>query len=1102
MQIRILSKPASRLLAMKLLFLLTVTACLQASAGGYGQTITLDLRNEPLEKALNEIEKQTGYFFIYTRDQLKNTIPINVQAKNIDIKQALDYCFVNQPLSYTIEDKYVIVLDEPDKQAPADKTIDVSGRVVDESGNGLLRITVAAIKSKKNSYTNEKGEFNVKGIVENDVLIFTGVGYRKEEIAVNKQPYHLVIMKQVIGTLDEAVVMAYGKTTKRLNTGSIGKVSSSEIAQQPVSDPLAALHGKVPGLVVTQSNGLPGSTVKIQVRGQNSLTQGSEPLIIVDGVPLAANNQRVNNQVSIISTSLTGGLSPMASINPLDIESIEILKDADATSIYGSRGANGVVLITTKKGAVGKTRVFANVYTGWSKVPKLPQMLNTREYVAMRKEAIANDGFTPTTNPAMQGYAPDILIWDTTRETDFTKMLLGNTAHSYNGQVGFSGGNQNIQFFFSSGYNKDETVFPGNMGSNRISLTNNVNYISDDKKFSASLASSYSSVKNNLNYAFLTTYLSLPPNAPALYTPDGKLNWEEGGYYFDNPVAYERQKYTAITDNLLSNLQIEYKIVKGLSIRSSFGYNAMQVDEKTIIPIAAQIPIYNPKGKLKVSDNSFKSWIIEPQAAYETTIGQGKLSILAGSTFSRNKQNSFSVDAEGYESDNLLNSLSAAPTAYSTNNLSDYRYMAFFGRINYNWRQKYLINISGRRDGSSRFGPDNRFANFGAIGAAWLFQEEKLVGELLPFLSFGKVRTSYGVTGNDQIGNYRYMDSWTINYYNYQGASVLNPTGLYNPLYGWETNKKFEAALELGFFEDRIYLSAAYFNNRSGNQLVEYSLPYQTGFANVVKNFPALVQNKGFEFQLTATPVKSKNFNWSFSANITLPSNKLLSFEGLNSSSYSFRYVEGESLNLIYKLRSLGVDPVTGLYTFEDADKDNTIRLLKDYQVRGNTDPRYYGGFRNTFTYKRFELNVFFDFKKQTGLNYLYSIYSVFRTPGFVSNQPAYILDRWQKPGDVKAIQKFTTIPYSDTYASKNTFVGSSDGVYSDASFLRLKTASIAWQLPPVLFKAMKTFDSKIFISAQNVFTISGYKGTDPEVQNYYELPVLRTIAVGINVNL
>lgn len=364
-----------------------------------------------------------------------------------------------------------------------------------------------------------------------------------------------------------------------------------------------------------------------------------------------------------------------------------------------------MVFITTKKGTAGKTKVFANFYTAWSKVPKLPEMLNTYDYLQMRREAFANDGLTPSADPSSPGYAPDLLLWDTTRETNFSKLMLGNTTHSYTGQAGLSGGNENMQFFFSAGYNKDGTIFSGDMGSDRISISNNLNYSTNDKKLTLQLSTNYSNLKNNLiGTSSLNSFLLLPPNAPPLYTPNGKLNWEEGGYSFTNPLAYLLQKYNAGTDNLISNLQVNYKVARGLTMRTSLGYNSIQVSEKSITPISSQDPAFSPSGSLSIANGSNKSWIIEPQAEYETVIGKGKLNILIGATFSRQKQNAVEVSANGYDSDNLLNSLSAAPYIYSANNVADYKYTALFGRINYNWLKKYIINFTGRRDGSSRFG--------------------------------------------------------------------------------------------------------------------------------------------------------------------------------------------------------------------------------------------------------------------------------------------------------------------------------------------------------------------------------------------------------------
>lgn len=1090
------------ILTMKLLILFTVITCLQASARSYGQTVSLSLQNAPLEKAFKEIKRQTGYSFVYTRAQLKNTSPITYQVTNGSLKDVLEQCFRNQPLSFVIEDKYIVVQTKAiTVPAPATKQIpiDIRGKVVGENGEPLPGVTITAKKSNKVTSTNEQGEFFLKGVDEEDILAMSSVGYYKEEVEVNSQTFILIRLRLFIGNLDETIVIGYGKTTRRLSTGNVSKVSSQEINRQPVSNPLATLHGRVPGLIVTQSSGISGSSIKIQIRGQNSLTQGSDPLFIIDGVPFAANNQSVNNLTSILTTGIAAGLSPFSSINPQDIESIEILKDADATAIYGSRGANGVVLITTKKGKAGKTKVTANFYSGWSKVTRTMNMLTTKSYLQMRREAFVNDGLTPSSDPASAGYAPDLLLWDTLRNTDFKKLMIGGTAFAYNGQATISGGNQNIQFLLSNNFNHEGTVFPGDMALNRVSFNNNISYTGDNKKFSVQFTGNYSNTKNNLINASVSSFLLLPPNAPPLYTDDGKLNWEENSIAFENPLAYLLRKYSAETENLLSRIQIEYKVLPELSLKASFGYNSMLVAEESISPIAAQNPINNPVGTLSLGNNNFKSWIVEPQAEYRCNIGKGILSILAGTSFQKNIRRGLFIEASGYVNDNLIRSLVGGTITAKRNNLTEYKYQAVFGRINYNLNKKYLFNLTARRDGSSRFGPGKQFANFGAVGFGWLFHKERFLEKNLHFLSYGKLRSSYGITGNDQIGDYNYLDFWNINSNTYQGSQTLNPSGLFNADYGWESNRKFEIGLELGFIKDRILLTASFFDNKSDNQLVSYRLPGQTGFPSITKNFPALIQNKGFEFEFIAYPYKSEHLTWMTSINISIPRNKLISFPLLASSSYASTYVEGKSLNLIYQLHSLGVDPTSGVFSFEDVNRDNVISIPGDFRVMGNIDPVYYGGFRNNISYKNIELDFLFEFKKQTGRNFLYSIYGNNFLPGFMSNQPVAVLNRWQKTGDLSDVQKFTAVTTSLAYENRNNF-RASNGVYSDASFARLKTLSLSWHLPTSLFGKSKSIESRIYIHGQNLLTLTMYKGSDPEVQNLYVLPPLKTIAAGVQI--
>ena len=1107
---------------MKLLILLTVVACLQASANGFAQSVTLSLKDAPLEQAFKEIKKQTGYSFVYIRDQLKNTSPVNCQVKNAQLKEVLDICFRNQPLLFVIEDHYIVVQTKVASTAPQRtplSIIDLSGHVINESGEALAGVTITAKKSNRVTSTNEKGEFTLKGINDDDILIITSVGYYKEEVQVNEQNNLLITLKIAVGSLDETIIIAYGKTTRRLSTGNISKVTSEEISKQPVTNPLAALEGRVPGLLITQSSGLPGSPFKVQIQGQRSIAAygqkpivTNDPLFVIDGVPFAAGNTLLSQVTSALgypggspSGNNTGGISPLNLINPSDIESIEILKDADATSIYGSRGANGVILITTKKGKPGKTRINLSTYSGISKVTRTQDLLNTGEYLQMRKEAILNEGVTPNTSVFTPGYAPDLLIWDTTRFTDWKKYFIGGTAGNTDVQLSIAGGNANTQFLIGGGYNRQTTVFPGDFSDNKSSVHFNLNHISLNKKLTVNLNTCYTNDNNNLLSQDLTAFINIAPNFPSLTDASGKLKWSDNGVDFRtigfaNPLSFMFQKYKAESRNLNSNFLFSYRMLKNLILRTSIGYNTTEIDENLMIPLASQNPANSSSATSEFGHRLLKSWIIEPQAEYFREIAKGRLNILIGTSWQNIENNSNDISASGYTSDNLLGSISAAGSLSGNNDFSQYRYNAVFARINYNWQDKYIINLSGRRDGSSRFGPGRQFANFAAIGTSWIFSNEKFFHESLPFVSFGKLKVSYGTTGNDQIGNYIFLNSWSNNgLMPYQGSPVLGPIRLFNPDFGWESNKKLSGGVELGFINDRIIFSSTYYRNRTGNQLIVYNLPTQTGFPYLqAYNLPATVQNTGWEFVLSTKNISSKSFNWNTSVNLTINRNKLVSFPGLDKSPYSTTYVVGQSLSVINRLKYLGVDPSTGIYSFKDVNNDGTLDS-KDYVVSGNLDPRFYGGFNNSISYKNFAVDFLFEFRKQLGTNYLAD--QAAHVPGFFYfNQSSIVLNRWQKPGDIKSVQRLTS-DYGNAFTAVSDLLPQSNGIYSDASFIRLKNLSVSYSLSGRWITKLHFETCRLFILAQNLFTITNYKGADPETQTLSNLPPLRTITGGFQLN-
>lgn len=1097
MQLIVFGSRFTTLLAMKLLILLTIVACLQASAKGFGQTVTLTLNNASLERAFKEIKKQTGYSFVYTRAQLKNSFPVSCQVKNAEIKETLDLCFRNQPLSFVIEGHYIVVQTKPtgiQSSTTQFLPIDISGRVINENGEPMEGASVLIKGTQKGTTTNIDGYFKLKNIDENAILIITGVSIQTMEIKVAGKSDIIINVKTKITAEDEVIINAgYYKTTDRLKTGNISRVDAETIEKQPVSNPLAALEGRVPGLYIQQNTGVTGGSFTIQIRGQNSIANGNDPLYIIDGVPFTS----VSLSNYGVSGNITGGGSPLNSLNPANIESIEILKDADATAIYGSRGANGVVLITTKKGKSGKIATSINVYSGFGKITRKMNLLNTRQYLDMRHEAFLNDMAIPQPSDYdVNG------TWDTTRFTDWQKVLIGGTALITDIQGSISGGNDNTQFLIGGGYHYESSVFPGGSGNRRPSALLNLTHLSPDQKFKSNFLASYSIDNNKLiNYDHTSIALTLPPSGPPLWDSSGNLNWENGT--FRNPFASLLRPYEANTHTILSNAFLSYDVMKDLELKLSLGYSNMEIKEKSLYPLTSINPASGYTSGFSIFSNSaLQTWIVEPQMHYKRSLKNGHLDILLGTTFQQSKGDLETLYANGFVNDALLNNLAAASSIFVLGaDDYQYRYSAIFGRFGYNWKDKYLLNVTGRRDGSSRFGPGRQFANFGAIGGGWIFSKEKGIQNALPFLSFGKIHLSFGTTGSDQIGNYRYLDTYGPTTWPYQGNSGLYPLRLFNPDYGWETNKKLEAGLDIGLLSDHILFGADWYRNRSSNQLIGYSLAPTSGFLFITNNLAAIVQNTGLEFELKTINIKSKNFSWISSFNISFPRNKLIAFPNLLTSVYGQIYEIGKPLSIIKAFESNGVNLQNGVYQFKDRKDSSTMQPLYPDDLRGlkSISQDFYGGLQNTFRFRNWQLDFFLHFVKQTGRNYLYG--GLFNAPGMIGNQPEFVLNRWQKQGNISGIQKFTQSYNSEAYNGYSNAVYSGDNTIGDASFIRLKNISLSYSISDKWLNKMNLQKARIYIQGQNLITITDYLGLDPENNTSPgALPPLKYITGGIQL--
>lgn len=967
----------------------------------------------------------------------------------------------------------------------AQTPLPLSGQLHSPNGTPLSGATLLIQDTKLRTTTDESGNFSFPNAPAAGILSVSYTGYIAQNIPFNGDNRNLrLLLNSKENDLEEVQINAgYYSVKDKVRTGSIAKVSASTLSRQPVSNPLAALQGRVAGLTITQRNGLPGSEFNVQIRGRGSIQSGTSPLYLVNGVPFISE--------SLAQNSSLGANSPLNSINPNDIESIEVLKDADATAIYGSRGANGVILITTKKGKAGTTTADINLSSGFGQITRAAELMNTAEFLSMRKEAFANDKANPTL-----ANAPDLLAWDTGRYSDYKDLLIGGTARSQNAQLRLSGGSPQTSYSFSANYYKETTVYPGEDNLQRKDASLNLNHHSSDNRFNLNLSTSYGINTSALSNIELSGALSLAPNSPNLYDASGKLNWSENGISFANPLAKTLETNRFKTDRFSANAVIGYQLLKNLELKTTAGFNSIAVNQYSNVPISAQNPATAPTGQASFADNLNQTWIVEPQINYSFSFPDAaKFSLLLGASWQGSTNTGSTVRGTGYTSDLLLGSIESAATKVPANTFGEYQYQAVFARLNYNLKDRYLLNLTARRDGSSRFGTGRQFANFGALGAAWVFTEENFL-KSIPAISFGKIRVSYGITGNDQINNYQYLDSYTSTL-PYGGQTGLIPNKLFNENYGWEENRKTEVALELGFFKDRIRINAGWFNNLSSNQLISYSLPAQTGFPSILLNLDAKIRNRGVEFDLSSTNVKTKDFSWSTSANLSLIKNKLLAFPDLERSSYASTYVIGQPLSLIRGYHYTGINPSTGAYAFEDKNGDGLINSA-DFHNIGTKDPSFYGGIENTFQYKSISLNIFFQFVRQKGTDMVFGSYNLI---GSSVNAPKALLDRWT-PENPNAKYQAYSQSSSGPISQARLMIPTSDAALVDASFIRLKNLALSYQLPKALIQRAHLKTARIYIQGQNLLTFSPYLNLDPESQNISALPPLKMVSLGLQITL
>jgi TonB-linked SusC/RagA family outer membrane protein len=1118
---------------MKLTAIFLFVGCLEVSARTDAQTVSLSLHNTPLEQVFKAVRKQTGYSFVYTRELIQQTGGVTVDLKNASLPQVMDQVLAGLPLTYSIQGKFIII--KPKTTAPPPKIIDTArpgagagnvklqGRVIEGANEPLAGASITLRQPGQaisvSGTTDVNGAFRIANVVNGTyILEVTFIGYEKviREIKLtDKLQFLWLAMKKATDDLDAIQMTAYSKTTRRFNTGDITTIESDEIARNPVPNVLQSLQGRVPGMFLTEESGKPNSAFSVQIRSLNTLTgaaspypalastPGAQPLYIVDGVEYPANGTLpMTNFFGFGQAQLFG--NALNYLDPTLIESVNILKGADATSIYGSRGAYGVILITTKKAKAGKPSVTINAVQGFSTLGVTPQLLNGQQYLAVRDNAFANDGTKPT------AFDYDVNgSWDTTKSTNWTKFFMGGHAPTTRLNATFSGGSANSSFLLGANYSSIGNI-ERNKGSVRQGGMNfSINTATNDRKVTIGLSGSYSTNLDNTVPADFSgaAGTTQAPDAPQPFLPNGKLNWVNGY----NEAAALNGLYNNTTNNFIANTIITYTPLNGLSFTAAGGYNLLSAKEFEGQPSTMFNPATFTAAETNSAINIYSVRVVsaDPRAEFEHTWGKAHLHVIAGGSIRNELTVKSLIGGSGFATDELLTDPAVASAANTTTiyNSLPRKYTGAFTVINFRWADKYILDLNGRRDGSSVFGNDRQFGNFGSVGGGWIISEEPWFKGLKRVVDFFKITGSYGlVGGGGTIQPYQYVNTYSASNNNYEGGLGLSPQNLANPYLHWETDHNWEAGVNIDLFKGRINLDGRYYSGKAGDQITSQGLASITGFTSFLVNTPAVIRNFGSELVLTTKNIQNRNFSWTTRINATIPGSKLLAFPGLGANVNNLNFIIGKPISGIKVFEYAGVDPATGVYNFYNAkgQKGEYTPFFSATQLNAVTDrtgfvdlaPKWYGGILNSFSYKNFSLDFLVYAAKKIGTNF--QAYQSYPLGFYNTNYPVDIANkRWMKPGDVTSVPKASA--GIKAFLDQNNFIQST-GAYSDAAYARLQNLSLGYRLPARIVQKMRMTGVMVYVAGQNLLTVSGYKGLDPENMTASRMPPMRVYTGGLTV--
>lgn len=978
----------------------------------------------------------------------------------------------------------------------------ITGVITDKTdGLPVIGATVMIQGTSTGTASDMNGRYSISA-APGSTLSFRFIGMKTQQIVVGTDDVINVVLELDDVGLDEVIVVGYGSAIKRELTGSITKVETRGIAEMPTASFESAIQGKTSGVFIEQASGKLGETVKMRIRGSSSVSANNQPLYVVDGVPITAEN---------LSNSGNQPTSPLADLAMNDVESIQILKDASAAAIYGSRASNGVVIIQTKRGKAGTTKFDVQYTTGISEPSRLVDWLNAEQYLELFNESMDNvsvDGYVWDWLPKEEFW--EVFVgetWDDGYDTDWQKEAFQKgSLNRIN--VSASGGSETTRYYTGVTYDDTKGILRGN-NMNKMSARLNLDQKATERlSFGVQMniiRTEMDRVENDNAFATPLQLVAQSPLTPVYDPETGELNTNT--IYYNGLISLRDASNNQTSFRSLANLNATYNIFKDLAFKSEFGTDIYDLREKNYW--GRETISGGPAGEAQNRSVRVINYNWENYLTYIKSFGVHHLNAVGGMSYQQSNTTGSNIEAKGFPTDDFTNIANAAEATSFSSWEEATTYLSYFARANYKFKEKYFFTLSGRVDGSSRFGVDNRFGFFPAGSAGWIITEEPFMAGIKRTLSYLKLRASYGITGNSGIPDYAHLALYTG--INYAGRTGLEAIQLQSRELGWENTAQLDIGLDFGFFNNRITGEFDYYLKNTTDLLLYRTLPSSSGFTGVWSNVGEL-ENKGIEFAIHSNNLSGR-FIWTTDFNMAFNRNKIIDINGPEITPNAINYViEGQPIGVFKLVKYAGVDPENGdaLYYIDDESNETTNNYnLASKQIVGSPNPDFTGGFNNYFEFAGFDMNILISFVYG---NKVYNGGGVYQSANgdWFDNQTVDQMNRWQKPGDI------TDVPQARLGDGNGTKV-SSRYLY-DGSYIRFRNINLGYTLPKTITSRVNMSLVRVYLGVQNLYTLTNYKGWDPEVNytgtgrstqnnniiqgyDFYTAPQARTYTLGINLS-